>query len=78
MAAPDGENLLLLKKDPVDAVLYAIGMEKRKDGLVIAQKAHDHYFVSKENNDMVTQYGEVWNVILYSQFLHVLTCIFFI
>jgi hypothetical protein len=55
--------LELLKKDPVDAVLYAIGMEKQKNGLEIAQKAHDHYFVSKENNDMITQYGEVSNII---------------
>ncbi|XP_046453233.1 esterase E4-like isoform X4 [Daphnia pulex] len=59
LAGPYGENLELLKKDPVDAVLYAIGMEKHKNGLEIAQKAHDHYFVSKENNDMITQYGEL-------------------
>jgi hypothetical protein len=62
--------LELLKKDPVDAVLYAIGMEKHKNGLEIAQKAHDHYFVSKENNDMITQYGEVSN----NNIRQILTC----
>ncbi|EFX78599.1 hypothetical protein DAPPUDRAFT_105048 [Daphnia pulex] len=59
LAANGGKNLELFKNDTVTGVLYAIGMEKHKDGLEIAQKAHDHYFVSKENNDMVTQYGEL-------------------
>ncbi|XP_046639321.1 venom carboxylesterase-6-like isoform X4 [Daphnia pulicaria] len=59
LATDGGQLLELFKKDPVTGVLYAIGMEKHKNGLEIAQKAHDHYFVSKENNDMVTQYGEL-------------------
>ena len=48
------------KKDPVNVVLYVLSMEKQKtNGLEMAQKAYDHYFVNKENDDIVTQYGEV-------------------
>ncbi len=59
LAANDGQHLELFKTDPVNALLYAMAMEKQKNGLEIAQKAYDHYFVNYEENDIAEQYGKV-------------------
>jgi hypothetical protein len=36
-----------------------MAMEKEKYGLEIARKAYDHYFVNKESDDIVKQFGDV-------------------
>ena len=60
LATIDGKNLEAFKKDPVNALLYSMAMEKQKYGLEIARKAYNHYFLNNESNDIVKQFGEVW------------------
>ena len=48
LATIDGKNLEAFKKDPVNALLYVMAMEKQKNGLEIARKAYNHYFVNNE------------------------------
>ncbi len=60
LATIDGKNLEAFKKDPVNALLYVMAMEKQKYGLEIARKAYNHYFLNNESNDIVKQFGEVW------------------
>ena len=59
LATIDGKNLEVFKKDPVNSLLYVMAMEKQEYGLEIARKAYDHYFVNKENEDIVKQFEEV-------------------
>ncbi len=61
LASTDGQDLELFKADPLNALLYSMAMEKQKNGLEIARKAYDHYFVNKESDDIVKQFGDVWN-----------------
>ena len=70
LATIDGKNLEAFKKDPVNALLYVMAMEKQKYGLEIARKAYDHYFVNKENEDIVKQFEEVWNFLYKNDFGH--------
>jgi hypothetical protein len=50
----------VLKKDPLNCLAHAMGMEKQKNGREIAQKAYDHYFgTSESDDDFVAQYGKV-------------------
>ena len=63
LATIDGKSLELFKSDPINDLLYSMGLEMQKNGLEIAQKAYDHYFVNnKESDDIVTQYGQVCNL----------------
>ena len=63
LATIDGKSLELFKADPINDLLYSMGMEMQTNGLEIAQKAYDHYFVNnKESDDIVTQYGQVCNL----------------
>jgi hypothetical protein len=59
LASTDGQDLELFKADPLNALLYSMAMEKEKYGLEIARKAYDHYFVNKESDDIVKQFGDV-------------------
>ena len=60
LATVDGKSLEVFKKDPVNALLHLLSLEKQKNGLEITQKVYDHYFVNnKETDDIVTQYGQV-------------------
>ncbi|XP_046639318.1 venom carboxylesterase-6-like isoform X1 [Daphnia pulicaria] len=60
LASIDGKNLEVLKKDPLNCLAHAMGMEKQKNGREIAQKAYDHYFgTSESDDDFVTQYGKM-------------------
>lgn len=55
----DGVELKEFNKDPIKSVLYAIGMEKRKNGYDIAKKVYDHYFVNNKNKETYQQFAEV-------------------
>ena len=68
LATIDGKNLEVFKKDPVNSLLYVMAMEKQEYGLEIARKAYDHYFVNKENEDIVKQFEEVWNFLYKNYF----------
>ncbi|XP_046453239.1 esterase FE4-like [Daphnia pulex] len=60
LASIDGKNLAVLKKDPLNCLAHAMGMEKQKNGREIAQKAYDHYFgTSESDDDFVAQYGKM-------------------
>ena len=60
LATIDGKSLDVFKSDPINDLLYSMGLEMQKNGLEIAQKAYDHYFVNnKGSDDIVTQYGQV-------------------
>jgi hypothetical protein len=60
MASIDGKNLAVLKTDPFNCLVHAMGMEKQKNGRQIAQKAYNLYFgTSESDDDLVTQYGKV-------------------
>ena len=61
LASTDGQQLELFKTDPLNALLYSMAMEKQKNGLEIARKAYDHYFLNKESDDIVKQFGDVGN-----------------
>ena len=60
LASNNGQHLELFKADPLNALIYAMAMEKQKNGLEIAQKGYDHYFLNKESDDIAEQYGKVW------------------
>ena len=63
LATIDGKSLEVFKSDPINDLLYSMGLEMQKNGLEIAQKAYDHYFVNnKGSDDIVTQYGQVCNL----------------
>ena len=59
LASNNGQHLELFKADPLNALIYAMAMEKQKNGLEIAQKGYDHYFLNKESDDIAEQYGKV-------------------
>jgi hypothetical protein len=53
----------VFNSDPVNALLHLLSLDKQKNGLEITQKVYDHYFVNnKETDDIVTQYGQVYEV----------------
>lgn len=59
LATFDGENLQAFNKDPIESVLYSLGMEKRSNGLEIAKKVYKRYFIDNKGKTIVEQYGEV-------------------
>lgn len=59
MSANDGHLSKEFSKDPVKSVLYAIGMEKRKNGYDIAKKVYEQYFVKNNKKEVQEQYAEV-------------------
>ena len=62
LATIDGKSLEVFKSDPINDLLYSMGLEMQTNGLEIAQKAYDHYFVNnKDSDDITKQYGQVWS-----------------
>ena len=57
----DNEILKKFKKDPIESVLYSIGMEKKKGGYEIARKVHQHYFGDEmmKDEELHVPYGLV-------------------
>lgn len=42
-------------KHPIDCIRYIMGVEKRKDGRELAEKAFNHYFENYQNTENVIQ-----------------------
>ena len=64
LATIDGKSLEVFKSDPINDLLYSMGMEKQKNGLEIAQKGYRHYFVNNKESGYITkQYGQVYEVL---------------